>query len=62
MTDKKLKELIEKEENDVKYLSEYKNKNIKDIWIEELDEFLKQYKVWLSKQEYSQPTQKKNKK
>ncbi len=62
MTDKKLKELIEKEENDVKYLSEYKNKNIKDIWIEELDDFLKQYKVWLSKQEYSQPVQKKNKK
>jgi hypothetical protein len=36
--------------------------NIKDIWIEELDDFLKQYKVWLSKQEYSQPVQKKNKK
>ena len=58
MTDKKLKELIEKEIQDISYLSNYKNKKIKDIWLEEIDEFIKHYKVWLSKQEYNQPSTK----
>jgi hypothetical protein len=52
MTDKKLQELINKEKDDSLFFESYKKKDIKTIWIEELDEFLKHYKIWCSKQEY----------
>ena len=48
MTGDKLKELQNKEKDTSKYLEEYKKKDLKKIWEEELDEFLSKYKVWLN--------------
>ncbi len=48
MTSKRLEELKNKKINLEKEIEEYKNKTIKSIWKEELDELLKEHNKWLS--------------
>ena len=41
-------ERLKKEEEDIqRILQDYKSKSVESIWIEELDEFVKAYNVWM---------------
>ena len=51
MTAQRVKELQQKEKESKKYLEEYKAKEVKDLWREELEELLKKYKDWDGEQE-----------
>ena len=48
MTSKRIKELKDKEIDLKHQLNRYKIKTIKDIWTEELNELVADYKKWLS--------------
>ena len=52
LTYEKIEELKNEEEDIQRILQEYKNKSIEDIWIEELDEFVKAYNVWMKELDY----------
>ena len=47
MTGQRLKELENKERQVVEELNNYKKLTATDIWIKELDELLKKYKLWM---------------
>jgi DNA topoisomerase-2 len=47
LTYEKIEELKKEEEDIQRILQDYKNKTVESIWIEELDEFVKAYNVWM---------------
>lgn len=47
LTYEKIEELKKEEEDIQRILQDYKQKTVEDIWIEELDEFVKAYNIWM---------------
>ena len=47
LTYEKIEELKKEEEDIQRILQDYKSKSVESIWIEELDEFVKAYNVWM---------------
>jgi len=47
LTYEKIEELKKEEEDIQRILQDYKSKSVESIWIEELDEFVKAYNIWM---------------